>query len=177
MGVVGPTAVLDYLGTAEGPHRIGRGLVRQGLIKSLSVWVVGDAQDGECSFGFVADGAGGLGDVVGSEDLQGADGEVGGAGLVGGEADDRVDVLAGFGPAGGFAAAVDPEGEVGVGERDAAEVVGDGAGLDRAGLASKDDELLDELLSQPIETPPGGYVLRDTRDVEATPGEPAVEES
>ncbi|WP_234369747.1 LysR family transcriptional regulator, partial [Streptomyces acidiscabies] len=37
---------------------------------SVSVRGVGDAQDGECSFGFVADGAGGLGDVVGSEDLQ-----------------------------------------------------------------------------------------------------------
>ncbi|SES39602.1 hypothetical protein SAMN04487983_104864 [Streptomyces sp. yr375] len=32
-------------------------------------------------------------------------GEVGGAGLMGGEAGDRVDVLAGFGPAGGLAAA------------------------------------------------------------------------
>lgn len=40
-----------------------------------------------------------------------------------------------------------------------------------------DEELLDELLSQPIDTPPGGYVLRDNRDVEATPEEPAVEQS
>jgi hypothetical protein len=55
---------------------------------------------------------------------------------MGGEAGDRVDVLAGFGPAGGLAAAVDPDGEVGVGESDAAEVVGDSAGLDRAGLAA-----------------------------------------
>ncbi|WP_329538537.1 hypothetical protein OG568_61190 (plasmid) [Streptomyces sp. NBC_01450] len=43
-------------------------------------------------------------------------GEVDGAGLMGGEAGDRVDVLAGFGPAGGLAAAVDPDGEVGVGK-------------------------------------------------------------
>ncbi|KRD23496.1 hypothetical protein ASE41_11155 [Streptomyces sp. Root264] len=63
-------------------------------------------------------------------------GEVDGAGLMGGEAGDRVDVLAGFGPAGGLAAAVDPDGEVGVGEGDAAEVVGDSAGFDRAGLAA-----------------------------------------
>ncbi|WP_208973160.1 hypothetical protein [Streptomyces malaysiensis] len=39
---------------------------RQGLIKFRESPVVGDAQDGECSLGVVADGAGGLGDVVGS---------------------------------------------------------------------------------------------------------------
>ena len=47
---------------------------------SSGAGVVGDAQDRECVFGFVVDGAGGLGYVVGSEELQGADGEVAEAG-------------------------------------------------------------------------------------------------
>ncbi|MFD0516219.1 hypothetical protein ACFQ0Q_49120 [Streptomyces aureus] len=63
-------------------------------------------------------------------------GEFGRFRLVGVEAGDRVDGLAGFLPAGCFAAAVDAEGELRVGEGDAAEVVGDGESLDRAGLAT-----------------------------------------
>ncbi|WP_232247973.1 hypothetical protein [Streptacidiphilus rugosus] len=47
-----------------------------------------------------------------------------------------VDALAGLALAGLLAAAVDADGQVGVGDGDAAEFVGDGAGLDRAGLAS-----------------------------------------
>lgn len=69
------------------------------------------------SFGFVSDGAGGLGDVVGSEDLQGTDGEV----ADGGHGRGRIcwaarlvtaeTFLAGFGPAGGLAVAAGPDGE------------------------------------------------------------------
>ncbi|MFJ9909521.1 hypothetical protein ACIRVK_43055 [Streptomyces sp. NPDC101152] len=40
----------------------------------------------------------------------------------------------------------------------------------------EEDELLDALLSQPIDVPPGGYVLRDVRD-EATREDASVEQS
>ncbi|MGW7674667.1 hypothetical protein ACWGJX_47990, partial [Streptomyces sp. NPDC054775] len=63
-------------------------------------------------------------------------GEFGRFRLVGVEAGDRVDGLAGLLPADCFAAAVDAEGELRVGEGDAAEVVGDGESLDRGGLAT-----------------------------------------
>lgn len=129
--------------------------------------------------GFVADRSGGLGDVVGSEGFQHADGEVaegrhgpwcgpgvdgggvlgegdvpdvvrgvlhspvpanrggqvGRAGLVGVEAGDGVDTLTGLALAGLLTAAVDADGQAGVGKGDPAEFVRDSAGLDRAGLA------------------------------------------
>jgi hypothetical protein len=124
--------------------------------------------------GLVADRPGGLGDVVGSEGFQRADGEVaegrhgpwcgpgvdgggvlgegdipdvvrgvlhapvpanrggqiGGTGLVGVEICDGVDTLTGLTPAGLLAAAVDADGQAGVGKGDSAEFVGDRAGLD-----------------------------------------------
>jgi hypothetical protein len=63
-------------------------------------------------------------------------GEFGRFRLVDVEAGDRMDGLAGLLPAGLFAAAVDAEGELRVGEGDAVKVVGDGESLDRAGLAT-----------------------------------------
>lgn len=63
-------------------------------------------------------------------------GEFGRLRPVGVEAGDRVEGLAGLLPAGCLAAAVDAGGELRVREGDAAEVVGDGESLDRAGLAT-----------------------------------------
>lgn len=51
-------------------------------------------------------------------------------------AGDGVDTLTGLALAGGLAAAVDADGQAGVGKGDSAEFVGDTAGLDRAGLAA-----------------------------------------
>ena len=62
--------------------------------------------------------------------------QVGGAGLVGVEPGDGVEALAALALAGELAPTVDADGEACAGEVDPAVFVGDGAGLDRAGLAS-----------------------------------------